>query len=606
MNNAMTRVGGPNSTGGRMLHAGQHAGMMGALRAMPGAGLLVEGGEMANDAAIAITNQRAKNAPYQSIYNGQNFSVGGAVSQLGGLLSGSGSNDTSGFGQRVAEEGFVLGQRFSGGMTSDMARQAFQGVSSLGYAGDQRSDSLDFVSNNYKQMGMGVAQSLQLVQIAAQNSNQTLSDLSSNLQQVSAAAAATGQNANLLRQNFTGNYQAALGGGLGAGSAGVASALTMTTGGTNRDFNGINFQGLLGNPVVMQQVAAQGNMSLGQLEAQVAQGNTGAFTGNLQQIMNQRMTGVMDQSVRNTLQGSVKQAGGNATVAKSPGAQYSVAIDLMQNRNWNVQSAKQVLSTMGISTSNMSDEQVAEYFVSTLTSGGIGAQGQQQNQQKGLQPLAGWQGGNSFLGKLQAQQGKNIPGIGDFISQLWGGDATEKNSKSLGNTISAYQGYEKKYNASDPAIEAAVNSLGTGSSTQIRVHTASGDQVVSMADAIKYYSDQLSNGSAYVVGGAQNGKKLSEVTGVTVSGFVPGQNGQPNSGAQKAAAGVGESWSQYQKDHPAQQGSAASTGAQSVGTVTVAPSAQLMQMFNWTSTGGVNIAGSTAAGLPPSISGGTH
>lgn len=614
MNAAVKSAGGPDSVNGRALQIGMQRGPLAGLKATPIVGPMVEAGEIVNNGAQWVTAQRARSAPYQSIYGGQNFSAGGALSQLGSMITGNPSNDTSGFGQRMAEEGFVLAQRFTGGMTSGMSRQAFQGVSNLGYAGDQRSNALDFMSNSYKQLGTSIGQSLQVVQIAAQNSNQALGGLSDNLNAVSQAASATGQNAGALRQNFIGNYQSALQGGLGSGSGSVAQAITNTTVGTNRDFANLNMQGLLSNPVLMQQVAAQGGMSLGQLEAQTATGNTGAFTKNLSAIMNQRLTGTMDQNVRNTLSQAVKSAGGNASVAQSPGSQYDIAIKLMQNRDWNVQGARQTLSTMGVSTQGMSDEQVAEYYVSTVTSGGLGAQANAQNKANGLQNLSGnvrgaaanGTGGSSVIGGLKAQQGKNSPSIEDFVSQLWGGDGNVKNAKSLNNIIGAYQGYEGKYGKSNPAIDSAIKDLGTGAGTQIRVRTQSGDQVVSMADAIKYYSDQISNGSALVEGGPQNGKRLSEVTGVTVPGFVPGKNGQPNSSANKAIAGVGESWSQYQKDNPNQPGNAASQGAQKVGTVTVSPSAQLMQMFNWSSTGGVDISGSTAAGLPPALSGGTQ
>ena len=96
-------------------------GMMGALRGTPYVGLAVAAGEAANDTAIWLTNQRAANAQYQSIYGGENFTVGGVMNGVGAFFGGN-SDDRSGISQRIQEQGFVLQNRFSGGgMTEEMS-----------------------------------------------------------------------------------------------------------------------------------------------------------------------------------------------------------------------------------------------------------------------------------------------------------------------------------------------------------------------------------------------------------------------------------------------------------------------------------------------------
>lgn len=605
MNNFVQKAGGPQTGMGRFLMGASHGGLMAGLRAAPVVGEAVGVGEIVNRGAEWITDQRAQNAPYQAIYGGQNFSLGGAIGTLGDMIGGKTPTDTSGFSQRMDEEGFVLGQRFSGGMTGDQARQAFSGVSQLGYAGDQRSNALSFVSDNYKQMGMDISQSIQLVQTSAQYGNQALADLSQSLQQVTKAAAATGQSADVLRQNFTTSYSTALSSGMGAGSAGLAQAMTMSTIGTSRDLAGVSYNNMISNPVIAQRIAATGGLTLGQMESRVSQGDIQAFTKPAQSVINQTLTGSMDQNVRNLLSKQVNSSGGYKNVAQSPGSQYSIAQQLMASPDWNVMSAKAALGTLGISTSSLSDAQVAEYYVSTLTSGGLGAQANSQGATlKPLTDLSSASSAAGFLGQLAMKEAKNGPGLLDDVTKLWGGDTATHNSSNLNNVMNAYKDYGKKYNVSNPAIEAAVNTLGTDASTQIRVHTTSGDQVVSMSDAIKYYSDQLSDGSAYVVGGSQSGKRLSDVTGVTIQGYKPGKNGQPDTENKKAIGGVGQSWTDYEKANPnQQQGSAANNGAQQVGTVTVDPSPYLLQLFNFNGTGGVNINGAAAAGTPPTVGG---
>lgn len=582
-----------------------------AARSNPITGLPLAAFEVANDAATWITNQRQANAQYQAIYDNGNFSLGGALSQLGSFITGNPSNDTSGFGQRMAEEGFVLSQRFSGGMTGDQAREVFQGVSQLGFAGDQRSNALQFVSDNYKQMGMDIAQSLQLVQSAAQSGNQSLAGLAQQLQAVSSQAAATGQNASVLRQQFAGYYAQGLQSGLGAGAGSIAAVLTQTTSGTNRDLANVNYNSLLSNPVLMQTLAAQQGMTLGQMESQVAQGNTGAFTQALGQRTNQVLTGAMDQNIRTLFAQQVQQAGGYQRVAQTPGSQYNIAVQLMQSRDWNVMEARAALGTLGIDTSKMNDEQIAEYYVSTLASGGVQAAGKTQQKQLGtLTPQqrasaasGSTMGGSPFLNQMfqQRMQGGG-PGLLDWASQLFGGDSTENNYKNAKSIAQAYQGYEAQSGNSNPAIESMISTLGTTGTAQLRVKTPQGDRVVSMQDAIKYYSDQISTGSAVVVGGTQNGKTLGEATGTLIAGY---QSPRPGGSAKNGPGNIGQSWADYQKANPSQQqGPAGSTGTQTNGTVTVSPSPMLMQMFNWSSSGGVNIMGSTAQGVTPMIPGG--
>lgn len=472
---------------------------------------------------------------------------------------------------------------------------------------------MQFVSDNYKQMGMDIAQSIQLVQSAAQNGNQSLAGLAQQLQAVSSQAAATGQNAGALRQQFSNYYSQGLQSGLGAGSGSVAQVLTSTTSGTSRDLTNVNYSSLLSNPVLMQTLAAQRGMTLGQMESQVAQGNTGAFTQALGQRTNQVLTGSMNQTLRTLFSQQVQQAGGYQRVAQTPGSQYNIAVQLMQSRDWNVMEARAAMGTLGIDTSKMNDEQIAEYYVSTLSSGGVQAAGRAQQSKLGtLTPqeraAAGGGspniGGSSYLNKMAQDRAQNTPSVLDWASQLFGGDSTENNAKNAKSLAQAYQGYESQQGNSNPAIESMISSLGTTGSSQLRVQTPQGDRVVSMQDAIKYYSDQISTGSAVVVGGAQNGKTLGEATGTVIAGY---QSPRPGGSAKNGPANIGQSWADYQKANPSQQqGAAAATGTQTNGTVTVSPSPTLMQMFNWSSTGGVNIAGSTAQGVTPAIPGGNY
>lgn len=577
-------------------------GIGGAARAVPYVGTAIMGAEAVSDSAKWLTNQRAANAPYQNIYGGQNFSLGGAVGTLFGN-----NTDRSGFSNRMQEFGFTLGQRFSGGMTGQMSQEAFQGVSSMGYIGNQRGSALDFVSQEYKQLGMSVGQSLQLLQVSAQHANSSLAGVSQGLQTVTQAAAATGQSAAMLQQVYGNNYSAALGAGFGSGSGNLATALTMSGAGVSRDLAGLNYSSVFSNPGMMTMLSAQGGMTPGQMINQLNNGNTRAFTAPLQQVLNRNMLSTMNQGVRDQFQSLVGKAGGNVGVAQSPGAQRSIAVSLMGNRDWNIYAARQSLANSGVDTSQLDDTQVAEAVVANLAGAGPDAQAQKTNGDNTIHPkpaggMSGKDYANSFMGQYQGKL-SSVGDIGsktsilDSFTNLWGGDSAERDYKSAKNSFSAYQDMVGSSGKVDPAVEAAISKLGDQGDARIQVQTKSGARVVTLAEAIAHYSDQLSSGNAIVMNaGDQSGLRLSQVTGVSDQGFIPGQNGSKDT-TTSTDTSVGQSLSDYQKANP---NSSSSNGSNApTGTVNISPSPELRRLFNFTGTGNVNIQGAAAAGVPP-------
>jgi hypothetical protein len=177
------------ATRGGILGAFGEAGLVGGIRAVPYLGAAVMGAEAVHEAVAFAGNQRAANAQYQSIYGGTNFAQ---------------------FGQRTQQYGFQLGQLFGGGLTWDQSQQAFQGISSLGYQGAQRSNDLNFVVQNYKNLGVSVSDSLKLITEASQNLNESLTGLRTGLENTRNAAIATGQSGTVGTQMFRTGYACAL------------------------------------------------------------------------------------------------------------------------------------------------------------------------------------------------------------------------------------------------------------------------------------------------------------------------------------------------------------------------------------------------------------
>lgn len=583
-------------------------GFKGAARAVPYLGTAVAVVEGVNDAAIWGTKQREANARYQSIYGSENFDLSEAISSGIGITGGEDGTNRSGLASRLQEQGYMLGQRFSlGGMTEDQSREAFRGVSSLGYDSTKRSQSLDFISSSYKKLGMSVQESLQLVQISAQHANSSLGGVAKGLQTVTEAAVATGQNANMLRQSFAANYGAVLGAGGGAGSGALATAFTMSGAGVSRDLSGLNYAGVLQNPGMVNLLAGSSGRTAGQLLSEVNSGNIRALTAPLQQRMDQSMTSTMSQSVRNDLRNLVEKNGGNKVVGKSQGAQRAIALQLMKNRGWNIYTARQALANIVGDTSGMDDVQVAEAFVANLSGAGVDAQAQEAEKQNQITNLSDEdkkrmdQFGlpSRFVEGMQDKRAeqRSFSDVFGSISEAFGGTSAELNSqRALSTNANAYSEYQKNSKTSNPAIEAMLTKFGGNTDARIQVQTKQGPRVVTIDEAIKHFSDQISSGQAIVMNaGDESGKAISEVTGVRVGGFKAGQNGTIDSTMKDAP--VGQSIDDWNKAHPAGSSSAGVGGA--TGTVNISLTPEVARIFQFTSTGGVNIQGAAASGRPP-------
>jgi hypothetical protein len=545
------------------------------LRGIPvvGAGAAVLGGVF--DAAEWLTEQRAANAQYQQIYSGDNFGLTDTIQSFFG------GDANTGSGQRAAGLNFRLSQMFShGGLTGPDADRLFQGVSALGYNNDQRKSALQFATGMYKQEGMSVDDSMKLIDSSARFANQSLTGVAESLTEVSKAAQETGQSAKALRDVFTTNYTSALAGGAGASAAPIAQAMTLSTAGISRQLAGANLTPMLNNPMYMQQIATGAGMTPGQLQSQMAQGNFRAFTGSAQKILDQRMLGVMDPQIRTKFQSLVKEYGGNEAVAEGPGAISGIAIELMGERGWNVYAARSALQSIGVDTSAMNDQQVTEFFVAQMTSGGIDAQAKQKEEENKPQDLG--------------KQREEFGGVTEFDKKYMGVQGANRLGKEGFKAYNEYKEYREKTGQTDPAMEAAISQFG---GQKVKVQTKQGPRVVTMGEAIRDYADQISSGSAIMAEGEHEGKKVSEVTGVTTTGVVPGKNGVPNTAKENAKSG--QTVDQFEQGKGLKE---AFTGGEG-GVLRVEPSPELARLFNFSTTGNITVNESAAQGVPPVVNG---
>lgn len=590
-----------------------HGGIGAGLRRVPYIGAAITAAEGINDAAEWLTNERAKNARYQSVLGGSNnsmdnrgnpvTSVGGLIGDLSEFFSGQSSTSTSGLGNRMAEEGYVMGQRFSsGGFDEESARQLFQGVTSLGYTGDRRAGALDFASANYRTMGMGQDESIQLIALSAKYAQSSLQGLSRELQNVTKTAVRTGQSAQVMRQAFAETYSAALQASGGAGSGALAEAATNMVGSGGRLLAGANPLSVLNDPTSKYQMAAAMGMTPSQLEA-AGQTNPGITMQALGKRSDMYMRS-LGQGNLSTLNNLITQQGGRQKVAGDSNLMANVASSLMASNGYDITVARNIVSQIDPSMANASDSAIAQYIVNYQTGNNPGNQAaglQDQMTPKNISAAdraakkgdqadsagshgTGW-GGFAWQQHLRGQQMQTDAGM---WSNLFNGDQTEQ-GYTLQINSDYYNELTKGTGKSDPVIEKLISEYGNDPNIRFKVKTKNGDKAVTFGEAIRNFSDQLSSGQASIVSSNKdlNNRQVKDIAGSTGARVTSDQNDWQGSDYDKVASEIGAGTSD--------DGAKENTGGGSI-TLSLSPEAQ--RLFQVNTTGNVDLDNSAAAGRP--------
>lgn len=579
MGGAISRFAGGFASGGMGM----------AADTIPYVGEVLAAGQVVNGAMSGITDQTKANSYYQSIYGGSNWGTG--------------------VENRIAEQGYVWGNRlnaFGGGLNAADASAAFRGVSELGQQGGTRDASLAFIQSSYSKLGMSVQQSLQLVQLSAQGANSTLGGLSTALKGVGQMAAATGQNANALYQNFAQNYAGTLQSGGGANAAALAAGQTALGPGSSRDFASLSTAGI--NTNFGQRLIAQ-NAGVGydKLQAWNALGNSGPYSAAVDKTLGgSAINGLnsLGNANNDLINKLIAQNGGSANVLANNGALSNVALQAMAQGNVDIGNLKSQLQATGlVDTGHMSDQSILEYALKYKLNPHQYQDAVKANTAKFGQSKLGADGSGDSAFNQHGQGFLDLTSVkgSSFVQQNYqtdlGADLGLGGGANMNDNLKAYTKLQQKTGNTDPVIQDLIKQVGSDSNTGIQVQTADGPKVVSMQDAITTYSDQLAKGTATLVGGdpATSGKTVQEVVGgVESNSTYADSTNSANKGGVDAA--------QWTKDHPTPASDAAAAGG---GTVTVGLTSQAQQLLQLVgTTGSVKQQAAAGAGLPALPSGG--
>jgi hypothetical protein len=538
--------------GGSGGHGGSGGGVMGWLGShIPGAGIV-------KSIFGEVRNQRAKNEYYQNVEGGSN---------------------AAGFGERMHEEAYAM--TTGGVLSGDEARTAFKGVTRLGYNGrvdDQfsgqggRQDALNYIYHAKTSYGANVNESLKNLEVVSKNSTLSLTGLNKALKDISDTAGKAGVNAQMARAQYMALLQTGVQAGYGGGAIQTAQNIQMGKSSLGRSYEDIDLSGQMS-----QQYTYMASSNLGMTYNQytamqssnplaAAQGRAGENLSLLSQIFSQDEV--------NWIKDKAQSLGGKL----DPNSALTIVPDFLRAfPNHNINVIQQQLAAFGIVQTD--DPQKALAYAFNLIGGN---NGDLASAQKGQQDTKVTSTANAA--KLAKSEGKDSPFLNDknIGSTLFSGGAT----KDYFNTV-------KSSGKRNPVIENLLQQVHDQNKAKVIVHTASGQRVMSLSDAIKQHPEELSSGSVEFVSGSEKGKTVSDLLG---SGSVD-TTADWQSEATKSSGKTGKSLGSWQKDHPNDSTFGSGTGTGANGTVVVDLTDAAKQLLKVSSATG--IAGANGEGAPP-------
>lgn len=505
-----------------------------ALRAIPGVGLVMD---LANAGTNFYLKQREANRVYQSVEGGANI---------------------SGFAERA--HALAYQASMYGLMPSGAAAQSFGGVTALGYnmanspnMGSEmqnRQSALDFIYHNYTATGMDVNQSLQALQAASQDANVNLTQLSTTLNNLSNVAGQAGANADTARQQFISYFNQALGMGAGNGATGIAGGVSSLQASLGKQFSGVNFGGELSQA---QQYLLSGMTGLSPAQLQyTARNNPGAYNQLLAGKSLATLTegGLMTPQMMTSMQGMIKAAGGGNALMSNPGLTDQIANQWLNQ--WQIKGnintsvwAQEINALTGL---NMTPTQAMQWVVSQV--GGVNEASHNATVASKANPGATVRAGN--IGNAPTGRyglATSRTGVGDRISSLFehgnvSGESWQDVLRSSGPAGQSYVSQEQRTGRRSPVLEALLQN--TNSTDQVSVNTRNGVRVMSIADAMKYYPEELAAGNVEFYN--SSGQAIGNTSAITHGLTNPYAKAAAES-AQSAGSDLGVSLSQYQRTH---------------------------------------------------------
>lgn len=542
----------------------------------------------------------ALNAGYRVPYLGTAMRAAGAIGDLyqserekNRVYQGiEGGSNASGFGERAHEEAYRWSMGFA--MSGEMARRSFKGVTALGYTGKDQSSNqgrqagLDFVYHNYNSRGMDVDESMGFLQSASRDATVNFGELSKALKDVSDTAGKAGVNAKLMRESFQGLLDSSITTGAGPGAAQLAGMFSSTQASYGRSFQNSDMSGQISQGY-QYMIGAQYGVRPGQLQS-IMRNKPQEYGRMVSGSQRQVITSTLGPSAITDLEALIKQYGSTQQAVPVIEQEF-----LNKHTEIDLNNISRVLSG-ALTGVQLDNSNVMDWIIQQLMGNTAAAH---TDGQSAMAPVAKGDIKGAATGKF---------GLVEPTTVKKGAKAADKsveyNIKHVGNyrdylglhnkeskTGNSYWDSMQKSGKRDPVLEALLQNVKDPDGTNVKVATASGDRVVSLAEAMKLFPNELARGDVQLVSGSQSGQLVSDIIGGNVDATRDVKGELTNADGTK----VGQSLKEYQahdyKDYPGKKGNQVSDTLVKVDLTTEAK--QLLQLLP-----SINNQ-SSATGYPP-------
>jgi hypothetical protein len=284
-------------------------------------------------------------------------------------------------------------------------------------------------------------------------------------------------------------------------------------------------------------------------------------------------SGLMTPQMQSSLNQMIAAAGGGNALAANPGVRDQIATQFLNqwqlkgNINENLW-AQEISALTGV---NMNATQAFQWIVSQSAGNNEASSNGALAAPNTGASVSASNTGSARTGRYGLATGSQGSLAEEIATLGMGGHAASwQQALTAANSSAAapYLAAEQKSGQRSPVLEAILQN--TSSSDQVLVNTASGQRVMSVADAMKYYPNELASGNVQFY--KPGGQVLGNTSSVT-QGLINTQANVSGEEKQKAGSGSGVTLGAWEKAHP----SASTTpGTQAV---TISLSAEAQQLL---------------------------
>lgn len=446
--------------------------------------------------------------------------------------------------------------------TAGEARQAFVDATAMGFgqynggSGPSRDQVLSFMSNQASRNGMSESQSAALVTTAINNSQVNLNDLSEAITNVGNAARQAGVSTQAAYDHFQ-QYLSAMNTTLGGpGASRTAGQLAAGQVSMGRAFMNTDMSAAINNPTYQYQAAAMSNMTAGQFQNSLRNGD-GRAMGAISRMNTQLTDQMIPPEWRTFIQQQIQAEGGKEALLKDPDRAGSIGQAWLDQFQGDTRADLNVLS-QSISAQTgipVQPAQVPEWLVNSVA--GISAFNR-DNYTKGSGRSVDAQG--NYVGTKDKATGADATALtrGSELGIAPGSTPAAGTAGVHNKATEAYQAMSGKMGGHrEPVIEALLARVKDPDNTMVSVSVKGGKRVMSLTEAIQTVPNAVVAGDIQFLSG-----KTTDADGKTVDAQglsfedvagMAGRRDKANEIKERqtgAGSNKGTDYDQYLKDHP--------------------------------------------------------